>query len=54
MVTSLKSQKERMSMALRKDAVEENPNCPFKCVPSCGVKVRGNGHLKSQPGRGLH
>lgn len=36
------------------DVGEENPNCPFKCVPSRGVKVRGNGHLKSQPGRGLH
>lgn len=31
-----------------------NPNCAYKCVPSCGVKVQGNGHLKSQPGCGLH
>lgn len=31
-----------------------NPNCAYKCVPSCGVEVQGNGHLKSQPGCGLH
>lgn len=36
------------------DVGEENTNCPFKCVPSCGVEVRSNGHLKSQPGCGLH
>lgn len=54
MVTSLKRQKERMSMAIQKPAVEENPNCAYKCVPSCGAKVQGNGHLKSQPGCGLH
>lgn len=53
-VTSLKRQKERMSKAIQKPAVEENPNCAYKCVPSCGAKVQGNGHLKSQPGCGLH
>lgn len=44
-----------MSVATSREVVrEENTNCPFKRVPSRGVKVRRNGHLKSQPGRGLH
>lgn len=50
-----KSPRERISVTISGEGVgEENTNCSFKCVPSYGVKVRGNGHLKSQPGRGLH
>ena len=55
MDTRLKKPTDRISVVISpEDVGEENTNCPFKCVPSCGVKVRGNGHLKSQPGRGLH
>lgn len=55
METSLNRQKERISEALSCLGKRgENTNCPFKLVRSYGGKVRGNGHLKSHPGCGLH